>query len=127
MEQHVTVADVQRLLPNLTIPSEDAEYVESLADEAVDLIRAYCRGGFGGTLPEEVKRVAARMVARAYSSETSATDIPAGATSTSMSAGPFSRSYGFESGSTSSGVWLSASDKQRLRPYRGRVFTVRPY
>ncbi|MER0075769.1 hypothetical protein ABRP94_09795, partial [Corynebacterium sp. KPL3739] len=53
--------------------------------------------------------------------------VPEGASNASFTAGPFSRSMGFETGSTTSGVWLSANDKQRLRGYRARVFTVFPY
>ena len=119
------LSDVQRLLPEQQIPSDETEYVTALIEEAGDLVEAYCRTTFPDPVPDRIRRVVARMVARAYTDRSD--EVPEGATSASLSAGPFSRSYGFESGSTSSGVWLSANDKQRLRGYRGRVFTVWPY
>ena len=111
--------------PEQQIPTEETEYVTALIEEAGDLVEAYCRTTFTSPVPDRIRRVVARMVARAYTESDSA--VPEGASSTSVSAGPFSRSFGFESGATSSGVWLSANDKQRLRGYRGRVFTVWPY
>ena len=119
------LSDVQRLLPNQQIPSDESGYVEALIEEAGDLVEAYCRTAFDTPVPDRVRRVVARMAARAYSEKDGA--IPEGANPTSMSAGPFSHSIGFESGATTNGVWLSANDKQRLRGYRGRVFTVWPY
>ena len=119
------LSDVQRLLPDQQIPSDETEYVTALIEEAGDLVEAYCRTAFDTPVPDRVRRVVARMVARAYSEKDGA--VPEGASSTSVAAGPFSRSFGFESGATTNGVWLSANDKQRLRGYRGRVFTVWPY
>lgn len=121
------LSDVQRLLPNQPIPESDAEFIGALIDEAGDLIEAYCRTTFKNPVPDKIRRVAARMVARAYKEQLDGTDLPEGASNASFTAGPFSRSMGFESGSTTSGVWLSANDKQRLRGYRARVFTVYPY
>lgn len=121
------LSDVQRLLPNQPIPESDAEFIGALIDEAGDLIEAYCRTTFKYPVPDKIRRVAARMVARAYKEQLDGTDLPEGASNASFTAGPFSRSMGFESGSTTSGVWLSANDKQRLRGYRARVFTVYPY
>lgn len=119
------LSDVQRLLPEQQIPSEETEYVTALIEEAGDLVEAYCRTTFPTPAPDRIRRVVARMVARAYTDNDGS--VPEGASSTSVTAGPFSRSFGFEPGATSSGVWLSANDKQRLRGYRGRAFTVWPY
>ncbi|MGZ7496146.1 hypothetical protein ACXM2N_03495 [Corynebacterium sp. ZY180755] len=120
--------DVQKLLPNRQIPPEDEAFINALIDEAWDLVCAYCRSNFPNGAPDKIKRVVTRMVARAYSSEMGGGDaIPDGASNVSYTAGPFSRSVGFESGSTSSGVWLSSNDKQRLRGYRSKVFTIYPY
>ena len=119
------LSDVQRLLPDQPIPSDDNEYVDALIEEAGDLVEAYCRTTFSTPVPDRIRRVVARMVARAYAEKDGT--VPEGASSASLTAGPFSRSYGFEAGSTTSGVWLSANDKQRLRGQRARVFTVYPY
>ena len=121
------LSDVQRLLPNQPIPESDAEFIAALTDEAGDLIEAYCRTTFKHPVPDKIRRVAARMVARAYKEQLEGADMPEGTSNASFTAGPFSQSMGFESGSTTSGVWLSANDKQRLRGYRARVFTVYPY
>lgn len=124
----VAVEDVQRLLPNETIPSEAFPTVEGLIEEAIDLVEAYCRQSFDGDMPGKVRRVVARMVARVWSSDDgNGGDLPVGASNVQFSAGPFAQTVGFEAGATSSGVWLSASDKQRLSAWRGRVFTVWPY
>lgn len=119
--------DVQRLLPDHPIPDSSHPFVEALIEEAGDLIEAYCRTTFGAHVPGKIRRVAARMAARAYAQQVDGVGVPEGTTSTSVSAGPFSRSFGFDSGSTTSGVWLSANDKHRLRGYRARVFTIYPY
>ena len=119
------LSDVQRLLPDQPIPSDDQEYITALIEEAGDLVEAYCRTTFSTPVPDRIRRVVARMVARAYAEKDG--NVPEGASSASLTAGPFSRSYGFEAGSTTSGVWLSANDKQRLRGQRARVFTVYPY
>lgn len=127
MPQLAELSDVQRLLPNQPIPESDTDFVAALIEEAGDLISAYCRTAFDDHVPEKIRRVAARMVARAYKEQLDGMQVPEGASNASFSAGPFSRSMGFETGSTTSGVWLSANDKQRLRGYRARVFTVFPY
>lgn len=127
MNRFGNLDDVQRLLPDLLIPDEESSYIEALLLEAADLIEAYCRRGFSDPVPDAVKRVAARMVARAYQQDVELDGPPLAATSEQLSAGPFSRSYSFDSNQTRGGVWLAASDKARLRGYRGGIFMVRAW
>lgn len=118
--------DVQRLIPSVELSSDDMSLIEGLIEEAGDIVEAYCRRSFDDP-PDAVRRVVARIAARAYTQETLGGDVPSGATSMSYSAGPFQRSFGFESGTTSRGAWLSAADKQRLARWRGGAFTIWPY
>lgn len=127
MSRFGSLRDVQRLLPGLLIPSDEADYIEALFDEAGDLIEAFCRRSFSDPVPGEVRRVAARMVARAYQQYVDSDAPPSWATSEQLTAGPFSRSYGFDSNQVRGGVWLSASDKARLRGWRGGIFMVRAW
>ena len=93
-----------------------------LMREAEAVIRSY-----RPALPEHVeewpnaaKVVAMRVVSRAFN----AVDVPAGASSLNTSAGPFSMSTSFESGSTNGGVWLSKQDRILLRGRGGGAYSV---
>ena len=95
---------------------------EWLLREAEAVIRSY-----RPALPEHVdewpnaaKVVAMRVVSRAFD----AGDVPAGASSLNTSAGPFSMSTSFESGSTNGGVWLSKQDRILLRGRGGGAYSV---
>ena len=96
--------------------------LEWLMREAEAVIRSY-----RPALPEHVdewpnaaKVVAMRVVSRAFE----AGDVPAGASSLNTSAGPFSMSTSFESGSTNGGVWLSKQDRILLRGRGGGAYSV---
>ena len=96
--------------------------LEWLMREAEAVIRSY-----RPALPEHVdewpnaaKVVAMRVVSRAFD----AVDVPAGASSLNTSAGPFSMSTSFESGSTNGGVWLSKQDRILLRGRGGGAYSV---
>lgn len=125
--RHVDVSQVQELLPDRKITEDEMAYVESLIDEAGDLVEAYCRRVFDPA-PDAVQRVICRMVVRAIKQGEQDGDVLAGEVSNvSYTAGPFSRSYAFTGGSTLTGVWLSRTDKQRLAMWHGRkAFTVMP-
>src|SRR5699024_315694 len=96
--------------------------LEWLMREAEAVIRSY-----RPALPEHVdespnaaKVVVMRVVSRALD----AGDVPAGASSLNTSAGPFSMSTSFESGSTNGGVWLSKHDRILLRGRGGGAYSV---
>lgn len=109
----VTLADVRDRL------GSDVEFDEQralgLIDEATVLVESYV-----GALPEPTPRAAvvviSRMVARVLMVPQ---DVPYGASQQQTTAGPFSRSVSFASGSTTGGPWLSAADRLALRPLRG--------
>ena len=108
-----TQVDVEaRLARALT----DAEVTRlpSLLDDASALVIGYCGRDFEPEpYPAPVSGVVARMVARLLAQG----EVTPGLESTTEAAGPFSR--GFKYGGGSSGdVYLSATDKTMLRPYR---------
>ena len=108
-----TQADVEARLGRVATEAEEAR-LPSLLDDASALVIGYSRQDFEpAPYPTPVTGVVARMVARVLSQG----EITPGLESTTEAAGPFSR--GFKYGGGSSGdVWLSATDKMMLRPYR---------
>ena len=119
MAKLAELADVQRLI---TIDDSEHDYVLLQIEEASDLVEGYCKRSFTHPIPGAVARVVARMVARALGAEESS--IPEHTTQLTSTAGPFSRNISFSSGSTEGGVWLSRSDKTKLRRWRGGAFTI---
>ena len=95
---------------------------EWLLREAEAVIRSYRPALPEDTAdwPNAAKVVAMRVVSRAFE----AGDVPAGASSLSTSAGPFSTSTSFESGATNGGVWLSKQDRILLRGRGGGAYSV---
>src|SRR5690606_5757611 len=87
--------------------------VDTLLDEATDLITGHL-GCTPDPVPDAVKRVTARMVARVFSQA----QISVGASQVQETAGPFSRSTSYASGTSNGSPWLAAADKVTLRPYR---------
>lgn len=107
---------------DIPIDEVSPKRLEWLMREAEAVIRSY-----RPALPEHVdewpnaaKVVAMRVVSRAFD----AGDVPAGASSLNTSAGPFSMSTSFESGSTNGGVWLSKQDRILLRGRGGGAYSV---
>jgi hypothetical protein len=98
------------------LTSSESETVDVLLEEATDLIIGYL-GCTPDPVPDAVVRVTARMVARVYQQAAQA-NVPLGATQTQESAGPFSRSTSFATGSSSGAPWLAGPDKIVLSPYR---------
>src|SRR5699024_5881722 len=96
--------------------------LEWLMREAEAVIRSYRPALPEDTTdwPNAAKVVAMRVVSRAFD----AGDVPAGASSLNTSAGPFSMSTSFESGSTTGGVWLSKQDRILLRSSCGGANSV---
>lgn len=108
-----TQEDVEaRLARDLT--EAEAARLPSLLDDASALVAGYLGRTYTPELyPAPVAGVVARMVARLLAQG----DVTPGLESATETSGPFSR--GFKYGGGSSGdVWLSATDKTMLRPYR---------
>lgn len=122
------LAQLRTISPELDISSADEAGVEALMEEALDLIEGYTRQDFRaqGVLPDPVARVVVRMVSRTLEQEQGGLAIPPNASNLSQTAGAYTRNIGFESGSTSGGVWLSRQDRLRLRRWlAGGAATIR--
>lgn len=109
---------------DVPVDEVNAASLQALQREARVLLR-----GFAPALPADMSEwpesavvVALRVVARGYLQQ--ATGIPGGATSVSHSAEGFSQSFGFESGSSQTGLWLSKQDKQLLRGYGSKAYSI---
>lgn len=107
-----TQTDVEAALGR-SLTSTEAVSVDTLLDEATDLIIGYL-GCTPDPVPDAVKRVTARMVARVFSQS----QISVGASQVQETAGPFSRSTSYPAGTSNGAPWISAADKVALRPYR---------
>lgn len=86
--------------------------VETLLEEASDLVLGYLSCPDLDPVPPAVARVVASMVASALNRAPGMASIAPG---DSLSAGPYSVSSGDSSSGT---VWLTNGLKMRLRPYR---------
>ena len=100
---------VKALRRDLT--SDEEEGVDSLLDEASDLVLGYLRCRTLNPVPDAVARVTAAMVAAVF--DRSAT-TPSNAEQ--LTAGPYGLK--FAEGSTSRDPWLTAALKVRLAPFR---------
>lgn len=93
--------------------------VETLLEEASDLVLGYLRCPDLDPVPPAVARVVASMVVSALTRAPGMASIAPG---DSLTAGPYSVSAGDSSAGT---VWLTNGLKMRLRPYRcGSVISV---
>jgi hypothetical protein len=93
--------------------------VETLLEEASDLVLGYLHCPDLDPVPPAVSRVVASMVASALNRAPGMASIAPG---DSLTAGPYTASSGASSAGT---VWLTNGLKMRLRPYRcGSVISV---
>jgi len=107
-----TVDDVEAALGRSLTSTED---VDTLLEEASDLVVAWLRVT-PDPVPAAVARAVATMVVACVDKpEVTATDYNAGGYNTSQSQTAIR--VGVES-ATTTGPWLTASLKERLRPYR---------
>lgn len=107
--------DVEAALGRDLTPAEEAS-VDTLLEEAADLLIGYLGCTPETPYPDAVVRVNARMVARVYGQ--AAAGAPVGASQVQQTAGPFSQGVSFPQGVSNGAPWLSATDKIALRPYR---------
>lgn len=113
------LADVELHLGRPLTSSETAK-VEAQLNEASDLVIGYTRQDFEpAPYPGAVTRVVAGMVGRSFDQSSVTPGID------QISTGPFSTH--FTAAATSGDVWISASDKIKLRPYRRSVTSVQLY
>lgn len=117
-----TLDDVEKRLGHAVNP-DDALRVDGLLEEASALVEAHVWGSFNDPVPDVVRIVVSRMVARVL-------EVPpetAQYESLNLTAGPFGRSATFGHGGSGGSPWLSAADKKLLRKFgghRGGVWSV---
>lgn len=111
-----TQADVAKALRR-DLTSQEEEGVDSLLDEASDLVEGYLICPPPEPTPDPIKRVVAAMVAAVFDR---ATATPANADT--VTAGKYSMRY--VEGSTSGGPWLTAALKMRIKRWRCSMVSV---
>lgn len=113
---------VDRLGRPLT--TDETTRVTGLLDEASALVSGWL-GCTPDPVPDAVKIVVSRMVARVFATDSAGGPEP-GLSSLQATMGPFLVNRGYSSDATSGGVWLTRQDKVMLRPFRcrGRVENV---
>lgn len=93
------------------------DQVLALINEAEALVVGYLGRDFTGqSVPDPVRFVVARMVARVLESPKEQVHLE----SLQASAGPFAHTAKFGHGGSGGAPWLSATDKTMLAPYRRR-------
>lgn len=116
-----TIDSVQKCMPRPLLPAEEDRARNTLIAEASALVEGHLGFSYdpminGETgyaqIPSVVSLVVSRMVARCLMA---GTDVPVGADSTSMVAGPFTETVRFSEPSSSGGPWLSSTDKVMLQ------------
>lgn len=118
----------QRLRRPLT--SSEAEFLPGMIEEAQLLVVAYLGCGPDpypeGEIPDAVRVVTSRMVARVIAEGDAIPAEQYGATQVGLAAGPFSQQATFAQGSRTGAPWMTRVDRESLGPYRcsGKAFAV---
>lgn len=100
-----------------TVDADD-EHVTALLEEASALVDAYLGRHFeAGEVPETVRLVTARMVARVLEAPKESQF----ATQHTLVAGPFSQNASYSGGGSGGGPWLGVTDKAMLAPFRRKT------
>ncbi|QLF84149.1 head-to-tail adaptor [Gordonia phage Pytheas] len=122
-----TTADVEARLRRPLTDSEIAT-VQGLLEEAGVEILEFCGVDSFDPVPDTVRVVASRMVARVFSGSTTVggVEIPSTASEVDMRASAFQFSGRFDADRSSGGVWLTKADRRKLRRYsiHGGAFSV---
>lgn len=107
MSAYATVEDVSAGFRELTL--EEINTCMALIEEAAVLIDAVA-----SEAPADRKKVVTCWMIRRAISSLSANSVPMGATQGSMTAGPYTQSWTFGSGSSAGELYLSKKDKALL-------------
>ncbi|AXQ62840.1 head-to-tail adaptor [Gordonia phage Angelique] len=113
-----TRTDVETRLQRPLTDSEVAA-VPGLLEEAAVEILEFCGVDTFDPVPDTVRVVASRMVARVLSGSTTVggVEIPSTASEVDMRASAFQFSGRFDADRSSGGVWLTKADRRKLRRY----------
>ena len=114
-----TQADVEKRLSR-ELDEDEARYLDGPLEEASILVESYCGRSFTEPIPDAVRVVVSRMVARTLD----APDLTPGLESEQLSAGSFQQTSRFGSDSMSGGPWLTRKDKTMLKAFGPRVVNV---
>ena len=108
-----------------TLTTEEAARVTGLLEEASVMVEGWLRC-LPDPIPDAVKIVVSRMVARALSVGGTDNAPEPGVSQLQATMGIFGVNRSFSSDATSGGVWLTKQDKSTLRPFgcRGHVGNV---
>ena len=101
----------------------DTARVEALLEEATALVEAHLGRTFDEPVPNTVRIVVSRMVARVLEAPTDGFH----AESSSYTAGPFSKNVTYSAGASGGAPWLTSTDRKMLRAFgarRGGVWSV---
>lgn len=118
----------QRLRRPLT--SSETEFLPGMIEEAQLLVVAYLGCGSDpypeGEIPDAVRVVTSRMVARVIAEGDAIPAEQYGATQVGLTAGPFSQQATFAQGSRTGAPWMTRVDRESLAPYRcsGKAFSI---
>lgn len=104
---------VDRLGRPLT--TDETARVDGLLEEASALVSGHLRC-VPDPVPDAVRIVASRMVARVFASVGAGGPEP-GVSQMSQTMGPFAITRGFTADASSGGVWLTRQDKVMLAPF----------
>lgn len=118
---YATVDDVAAATGATYTDTQVAQLTSWLTDAGL-LIDGYLCVSAPDPAPEAYKQVSINMAVRALAATDSG--VTPGATAQLNVAGPFTQQTQFSAQSTTGGVWLSASDKLMLRPYRQVVTSI---
>jgi len=118
-----TIPDVEERLGR---PLEDDELtrVEGLLREGSAQVEGWCNRSFDDPIPDAVRIVTSRMVARVLGVPDESTGFAPGVESAQLSAGSFQMTQRFNSDGVSGGPWLSKADRLALRRFRRGVANV---
>ncbi len=106
------------------VTSVEAEYLSGLIEEASELVIAQCGRGRSWTpVPDAVRLVTSRMVARVLDASTDTANVE----SAQATAGPFQWSQRYTADSRTGGPWLSAADRKALKGLRPWAYSVRTW
>ena len=114
-----TQADVEKRLSR-SLTEEEAQFLDGPLEEASALVEAWCGRKFTEPVPDAVRIVVSRMVARTVE----APEVLPGLESEQVSAGSFQQTSRFGSDSMSGGPWLTRKDKTMLKAFGPRVVSV---
>lgn len=117
----------QRLRRPLT--TDESEYLDGMIEEASALVLSYLgcpEDKYEDQVPDGIRLVTSRMVARVIDESGTINSGTFGATQVGATAGPFSHQATFAAGSRTGAPWLTRVDRSMLNQYKcsGKAFSI---